>query len=74
MEMTGLNLFPDDETSQKEFMQNLAPFLRLARAQGKETLFLERMFNLWFVRWPIKVTDCKNRDLLAFTRSSIEKV
>jgi hypothetical protein len=72
MEMSALEP-PDDKTSQKEFMQTLVPYLRLARSQGQEAFFLDRIFLVWFVCWPLKY-EGSDANLMAFNHLTIQKV
>ena len=51
----------DSERVEKnKFIRDLAPYLKLARALDQESLFLDRIFTLWFVRWPLPLKDFAN--------------
>ena len=61
-------------TVQKEFITVLGPYLRLAKTHGQEDSFFERVYTLWFIRWPLNPSDHEDTDAMEDYKSSTKKV
>ena len=59
----------EDFTSQNDYMFEMGPYLRLAKAKNEEDLFYERLFKVWFERWPETPTnDSSVEDLMKIVK------
>lgn len=54
------------ERDQNEFIS--------AKFDGQGQEFLAHAFNIWFARWPLKLSDFEDEDFMRHRRQSIEKV
>ena len=63
-----------EEHIQNEFIKALGPYFARAKFDNREQDFLAHTFNIWFVRWPLKLRDFKDADFMQRRRQSIEKV
>lgn len=59
---------------QNEFVKTLGPYFARAKFEDQGAEFLSRVFNIWFVRWPLKLCDFEDADFMLHRRQTIEKV
>ena len=62
------------ESAQMEFITLLGPYLRLAKIDGQEQIFFDRVYTLWFVHWPLKPHDFEDEDTMRDYKNSTKKV
>ena len=62
------------ERVQNEFIKALGPYFARAKFEDHGPEFLARTFNIWFSRWPLKLSDFEDADFMQHRRQSIEKV
>jgi len=67
-------LLSGEERVQNEFIKTLGPYFARANYEGKNHEFLTQVFNIWFARWPLKLSDFEDADFLQHRRQNIEKV
>jgi hypothetical protein len=67
----GNPAFSDD---QQGFIKNLGPYHKLALAQDQLEPFLNRIYTLWFFRWPLRKTDYYDEDFLQHDKGKKKKV
>jgi len=63
-----------EERVQNEFIKGLGPYFAGAKIEGHAPEFLAHTFNIWFTRWPLKLSDFEDTDFMQHRRQSIEKV
>jgi hypothetical protein len=64
-----------EKKDQRQFVRNQAPYLKLAKALGQEDIFLDRLFTLWFIRWPLRLNDLdSDQDFLDHNKARVKKV
>lgn len=63
-----------DKDAQKEFINLLGPYLRLASKENNEDQFFERAETLWFVRWPLKRSEYEDIEAMQDYKKSTKKV
>jgi len=63
-----------DTHAQNELIKVLGPYFARAKFEDCGSEFLARFFNIWFTRWPLKVSDFEDEDFLLHHRQSVEKV
>jgi len=63
-----------EERTQNEFIKALGPYFARAKIEGYGPKFLAHMFNIWFARWPLKLSDYEDADFMQHRRQTIEKV
>jgi hypothetical protein len=63
-----------EERVQNEFIKALGPYFARATFEDQGREFLARTFNIWFSRWPLKLSDFEDTDFMRHRRQSIEKV
>lgn len=64
-----------EKKDQRQFVRDQAPYLKLAEALGQEENFLDRLFTLWFVRWPLRLQDLdSDQDFLDHNKARVKKV
>jgi len=62
------------ERAQNEFVKALGPYFARAKFDDQGPAFLARSFNIWFSRWPLKLSDFEDAEFMWHRRQSIEKV
>jgi len=67
-------LLSGEERVQNEFIKALGPYFARAKFENRDQDFLARTFNIWFVRWPLKLRDFEDADFMQRSHQSIEKV
>ena len=70
--VSGLNR--TDKDAQKEFINLLGPYLRLASKENNEDHFFERAETLWFVCWPLKRSEYEDIEAMQDYKNSTKKV
>jgi hypothetical protein len=73
--MASLDSESVEKKDQTQFVHDQAPYLKLAKALGQEDIFLDRLFTLWFIRWPLRLKDFdSNQDFLDHNKARVKKV
>jgi hypothetical protein len=67
-------LLSDEERIQNDLINSLGPYFACAKFDDHGPEFLACTFNVWFTRWPLKLADFEDADLMQHHRQSIEKV
>ena len=70
--VSGLNR--TDKDAQKEFINLLGLYLRLASKENNEDNFFERAETLWFVCWPLKQSEYEDIEAMQDYKNSTKKV
>lgn len=69
------SLLSDTQTTQLAFIRDLGPYYHLVKGSNDEGTFFDRLFDLWFLRWPLKLQDYEgDADFLAHGIGSKKKV
>lgn len=64
-----------EKKDQTQFVRDQAPYLKLAKALGQEDMYLDRLFTLWFIRWPLRLKDIdSSQDFLDHKKARVKKV
>ena len=64
-----------EKKDQTQFVRDQAPYLKLAKALGQEDMYLDCLFTLWFIRWPLQLKDIdSSQDSLDHKKARVKKV
>ena len=60
--------------AERELINDLGPYFKLAHDHGQEDLFMKRVTTLWFFRWPLRLRDYLDHDFLEHDKKTKIKV
>lgn len=60
--------------AERDLIDNLGPYFKLARDHNQEDPFMKRVTTLWFFRWPLHLKDYHDLDFLEHDKRTKIKV